>query len=100
MRPKITLRSGVVALVWTALVAAALLVTLDSLRTDDFDGLNFIFQIPFALPWLLIPIGIGFPIGGIGSHETDAWIFAGFGWLNGFLLLLFLEHWLRLPGEQ
>jgi hypothetical protein len=49
MRPKVTRRSGVVAAVWAALVGGALIVTLNSLRTDGFDGLNNMFQIPLAL---------------------------------------------------
>ena len=32
--------SVVVALVWTALVVGALIATLQSLRTEDFDGLG------------------------------------------------------------
>jgi len=53
---------------------------LRSLQRDDFDGLNYFFQIPFALPWLLIPIG------GIWSHETDTWIVAGYGLLNAGII--------------
>jgi hypothetical protein len=59
-----------------------------ALRAEPFDGLNNLFQIPFALPWFLIPIG------GIWSHETDAWIAAGMGWFNGLLILMFLPAWL------
>jgi hypothetical protein len=72
---------------WSVAVGLALVSTLNSLHSDDFDGLNNILQIPFALPWFLIPIG------GIWSHEVDAWIAAGFGWFNGLFILLFLAEW-------
>lgn len=39
---------------WLGCVAGALAVTLRSLATDDNDGLNYLFQIPFALPWALL----------------------------------------------
>lgn len=74
------------------MVGVALVVTLHSLRTEDFDGLNNLFQIPFALPWFLIPIG------GIWSHETDAWVAAGMGWFNGLLILTLLPA--RLSGRR
>jgi hypothetical protein len=66
----------------------ALIVTLDSLRADEFDGLNNILQIPFALPWVVIPIG------GRWSHETDAWIVAGMGWCNGLLVVALVPAWI------
>src|SRR5262245_47768990 len=69
-KPRVTVISVVIALAWCVLVAIALQSTLSSLRTDDFDGLNNMLQIPFALPWFLIPIG------GLWSHETDAWVAA------------------------
>jgi hypothetical protein len=46
-------------------------------------------QIPFALPWFLLPIG------GIWSPEVDAWITAAMGWFNALLILLFLPEWRR-----
>jgi len=61
---------------WSLAVAGALAVTLDSLATEDIDGLNNILQIPFALPWFLLPLP-----GLTGwSNETDAWVTAGMGW--------------------
>ena len=76
--------SVIAALLWCGAVVYALVWTLDSLRKPDgFDGLNNMLQIPLALPWFLLPIG------GIWSHEADAWIVAGMGWLNALLLLLF-----------
>jgi hypothetical protein len=64
------------------------------LETDDFDGLNNLFEIPFALPWFLLPIG------GIWSHQIDAWIAAGMGWLNALLILLFLHGCLATTGAR
>jgi hypothetical protein len=81
--------SLVVASLWSIAVAVALVGTLMSLARDDFDGLNNLLQIPFALPWLLIPIG------GIWSHETDAWIAAAMGWFNAALILIYLPEWRR-----
>jgi hypothetical protein len=72
--------AGVLATVaWVALVAVGLLSTLHSLRHDDFDGLNNLLQIPFALPWFLIPIATS-------DHVRNAWMDAGFGLLNAGLL--------------
>lgn len=90
-RPRVTRLSAGVFAIWMLAVGAALISTLDSYRTDDFDGLNNIFQIPFALPWFLIPIG------GIWSNEVDAWIAAGMGWLNGLVILFFLPGWRARP---
>jgi hypothetical protein len=69
-------------------VAIALVTTLMSVD-DDFDGLNNLYQIPFALPWFLVPIG------GIWSRETDAWIAAAMGWFNAALILIYLPAWQR-----
>jgi hypothetical protein len=55
--------------VWSLAVAGALQTTLQSLRAEDFDGLNNMFQIPFALPWFLLPL----PAVTGWSYETDAW---------------------------
>jgi hypothetical protein len=92
-QPRITRLSAGVFVIWSLLVGGALVATLYSLRTEDFDGLNNLFQIPFALPWFLVPIG------GIWSHETDAWIAAGMGWFNGLLILMFLPAWLERRRE-
>ncbi len=44
-------RAAVIAyVVWSLLVGLALLATLHSLRTHDVDGLNFMLQLPLALP--------------------------------------------------
>ena len=72
-------------------MAIALWTTLDSLSTSDFDGLNNMLQIPFALPWFVIPIG------GIWSHEVDAWVAAGYGWLNALILYGWIA---RRPSEE
>ena len=71
----------VVALVWTALVVGALVSTLQSLRTEDFDGLNNLLQIPLALPWFLI-------MPAVGSNVVDAWVVAGLGMVNGAFLVI------------
>jgi hypothetical protein len=72
-------------LVWSLMVAGALAVTLNSLRSSDFDGLNNMLQIPFALPWFLLPL-TGW------SHEMDAWAVAWMGWLNGAILALWVRR--------
>jgi hypothetical protein len=86
-------RSTLIAVAWSIAVAIALVSTLNSLETDDFDGLNNLLQIPFALPWFLLPIG------GIWSHQVDAWIAAAMGWFNALLILLFLPEWRRRRGR-
>jgi hypothetical protein len=93
-QPRITTFSAGVFATWSLLVGGALVGTLHSLRTEPFDGLNNMFQIPFAMPWFLIPIG------GIWSLETDAWIAAGMGWFNGLLILMFLPPWLSRRRER
>ena len=62
-------------------VAVALAGTLQSLSQSEFDGLNNLFQIPFALPWFLLPIPAF-----THNHVTDAWIDAGWGCLNADLI--------------
>ena len=87
-RPRVTWVSIAASLVWSVLVAAALVWTLDGISpSHPFDGLNNMLQIPFALPWFLIPIGVT-------SQRTDAWIAAGQGWLNAVLILVFLDGWI------
>lgn len=71
----------VVAIVWVAGTAVGLASTLESLRTDDFDGLNNMLQIPFALPWFLIPIGTS-------DHVRDAWVVAAMGLANAVILFI------------
>jgi hypothetical protein len=59
---------------------AALIVTLPAVApSKDFDGLNNLFQIPFALPWFLLPVVTR-------DHVLDAWITAGMGLLNAALI--------------
>jgi hypothetical protein len=83
--------AGAVAMVWVVAVAVALLVTLRSLHRDDFDGLNNLFQIPFAMPWFLVPLPRLFG----SSHETDAWVTAAMGWMNGVILYALLRRYLQ-----
>lgn len=84
---------GVCAGIWCIAVAAALALTLRSLRHDAFDGLNNLFQIPFALPWFLLPL----PALLGDSHQTDAWLTATMGWFNGWLLFVALARRSRRP---
>lgn len=73
------------ASVWSLGTALALVSTLDSLSRNDFDGLNNLLQIPFALPWFLIPIGTS-------NHVVDAWVVALFGWFNAAILCVRLSR--------
>lgn len=73
---------------WSVAVAGALAVTLHSLNTDDFDGLNNLLQIPLALPWFLLPL----PALTGWSHEVDAWAVAAMGWANGLLIAAWLRR--------
>jgi hypothetical protein len=72
---------------WSFLVAGALVLTLRSLSRTDFDGLNNFWQIPLALPWFLLPIGVL-----TRSHHTDAWIAAGMGLVNGVIIAAWIAH--------
>jgi len=91
--PRVTWISVAASLLWCSLVAVALVWTLQGISpSHPFDGLNNMFQIPFALPWFLLPIGVQ-------SQKTDAWIAAAQGGLNGVLILVFLDDWItRLTG--
>lgn len=90
-RAQIRVVATSVAVAWAVLVGVALMWTLDSLRTEDFDGLNNMFQIPFALPWLLFPAPAVFG----QSYEADAWVTAGMGWFNAVLLVFLVPRWIR-----
>jgi hypothetical protein len=69
---------------WIAGTIVALLSTLHSLRIEEFDGLNNILQIPFALPWFLLPIGTS-------NHFLDAYMVSLMGLANAGIL----NRWLR-----
>lgn len=69
---------------WIVGTAIALVVTLASLSRDDFDGLNNLWQIPFALPWFLLPA--------FGSNAVQAWIAAAMGLLNALLIYRWLSR--------
>lgn len=79
--------SSVVVLpaLWAVGTIVVLISTLVSLRRDSFDGLNNIWQIPFALPWFMLPVSVA-------GHTVDAWIVAGEGLLNAGLLALWLRR--------
>jgi hypothetical protein len=66
-------------------VAVALTATLQSLSQHDFDGLNNMLQIPFALPWFLLPIGTS-------DYVWNAWVTAGMGWANAIVVYLWLAR--------
>jgi hypothetical protein len=74
---------AVLAGAWAIAVGLALVVTLESLAENDFDGLNNVWQIPFALPWFLLPIGTA-------DHVQDAWMVAGLGWLNAVIVYIWM----------
>jgi hypothetical protein len=73
-------RARAIGAAWAVGTTVALIVTLPAVQPDkDFDWLNNMFQIPFALPWFLLPIGSR-------DHVRDAWVTAGFGCLNSVLV--------------
>jgi hypothetical protein len=76
-----------IASCWVVGTLVALITTLQSLSTDDFDGLNNMLQIPFALPWFLIPIPAL-----TNNHVVDAWITAGMGLLNAALIYWWIDQ--------
>jgi len=64
----------------------ALAVTLPAVQPNkDFDGLNNALQIPFAVPWFLLPIASS-------DHVRDAWIAAGMGLVNASLMYWWLSR--------
>ena len=79
-------KAAVVAGLWALGTIVALVVTLPVVQADrDFDGLNNMLQIPFALPWFLLPIGTS-------NHVLDAWVVAGMGLVNAALIYVWLER--------
>ncbi|MDQ1433186.1 MAG: hypothetical protein QOF59_2 [Actinomycetota bacterium] len=79
----------IVATLWILGVAIALMSTLQSLRESDFDGLNNALQFLFGLPWMLFPIPA---LTHNHNHVVDAWIDAGWGCLNAFLIYRWISH--------
>lgn len=77
----------VAATVYALFVVVALIVTLRSLSAEDFNGLNNMLQIPFALPWWLV-------VPAPTSHQADAWVTAGLGLLNSGLLYWLLRRFM------
>lgn len=78
--------------VYAGLVMLALGITLQSLSSDEFDGLNNILQIPLALPWwFIVPAPFG--------HTVDAFVTAALGLINAVLVYLLLRRYsLRRAG--
>lgn len=86
----------VILTAWVGGVLVALLLTLDSLRQDDFDGLNNVLQLPFALPWILLAPMVGLSVG--NDHVLNAYVDAGVGLFNGALLYMgmrWFQRWER-----
>jgi len=84
-----------IPLLWFMAAVGSLITSLYSLRHNDMDGLNYLFQIPLALPWpLLMP--------GVGLLLTDAQIAIAFflmAVMNAALLCIFLRrHRLKLSA--
>lgn len=73
-------------------VAIGLVTTLQSLTDDDFDGLNNMLQIPFALPWWLV-------VPAPWSHTVDAWATAGLGVINAAIVYVVISRWDRRRGR-
>lgn len=87
-------KSAVVAMVYFAAVVAALISALITLSRDaDGSGLQYMFQLPLALPWALVPIGIF-----VDNQYFTAYWYAGLGVLNAVLLYHFLER-RRMPDK-
>lgn len=75
-----------IAGLWAVGTLVALAYTLPAVQPGkDFDGLNNMLQIPFALPWFLLPIGTA-------DHVRDAWVTGLMGLLNSVLLFLSLRR--------
>lgn len=88
----------VIALSYLVLVVFALITALKSL-SEDFDGLNFIMQIPLALPWALFPGVIIFPLLG-PNYVAWAWILAAFGVVNSAIIFFKLVRPRQEAGVQ
>ena len=74
-------RKDVVApVLWLIGNFVALVFTLHSLAHYDFDGLNNLFQFPFAFPWFVLPTTPFL------TYKQDAWLWAGYGVLNAVIL--------------
>ena len=82
--------AGLLAIGYALAVLGALLSTLHSLSTQDYDGLNNILQIPLGLPWVIL-------VPSFDDTRVDAFVFASLGWLNAALLYLLLRLSLKRP---
>lgn len=72
---------------WALGTVGALVLTLPAVAPGkNFDGLNNLFQIPFALPWFLIPLAPR------ASGVASAWIAAGMGILNAALIFVWVRR--------
>jgi len=84
----------VFAALWALGALVAFLVTLPAVHPgEDFDGLNNLWQIPFALPWFLLPYAAV-----TNNHVVDAWIDFAMGLLNAGLLYWFLRRRVKAAG--
>ncbi|MGQ0434171.1 MAG: hypothetical protein ACT452_17425 [Microthrixaceae bacterium] len=76
-RPRL---AAICAALWALGTVAALLITLPYVQPGvDFDGLNNMFQVPFALPWFLL-------LTGSNDHVRDTWMLAGVGLVNSAII--------------
>jgi hypothetical protein len=79
---------------WLIGTGVALAVTLRSLATQDYDGLNNLFQWPFGLPWMLLPMFSG------SSNVAYAWLSAACGVVNAILIYAWLRSQATLKEQQ
>lgn len=82
---RLTQKEVVLPAAWATATVLALVATLASLRRDDFDGLNNIYQLPLAFPWIILPVGTK-------NHEFNAYVMAAMGLANAVLLAVWLRR--------
>lgn len=69
-----------VAIAWAVATVAAFAVTLPSVSGATEISLQFVVQIPLALPWAFVAYS--------NNHVVEVWILGGLGLLNSALLVL------------
>ena len=80
---------------YLVVVVVALVATLNSLRTDDFDGLNNAWLLLLAMPWTVLWVFVGAVFLPGLSNEADAWILAGLASLNAVFVFLMAKRVFR-----
>lgn len=80
--------AGIIAGIYALAVVGALIVTLESLSTGSFHGLDNLPQIPLALPWFII-------VPSTRNYVLDAYISALLGFVNAGIIFWIVNRYIK-----